>query len=123
MIYLFVNLKEPFVNPSKTNNQCHQSRSCSLPSCAQLSRFVCKELHHLILVMIAQIVEHLVYVHCLIHIFLQSYDIYFLFVSKHIRFPLGHGRLCSVSFVEGFRLYSPLIHFSYAKFFVTFYSH
>ena len=26
-----------------------------------------------------------------------------LFVSEHIRFSLGHGRLCSVSFVECFR--------------------
>ena len=39
MIYLFVNLKEPFVNPSKTNNQCRQNRSCSPPSCARLCRF------------------------------------------------------------------------------------
>lgn len=39
MIYLFVNLKEPFVNPSKTNYQCRRSQNCFPPSCARLCRF------------------------------------------------------------------------------------
>lgn len=77
MIYLFVNLKEPFVNPSKTNNQCRRSRSCSPPSCARLSRLVCKELHHLILVMVTQIIECLVFVHIILTF--CSYDLFFVF--------------------------------------------
>lgn len=46
MIYLFVNLKEPFVNPSKTNNQIIKVKV--------VLRLL--ELHHLILMMVAQIV-------------------------------------------------------------------
>ena len=77
MIYLFANLKEPFVNPSKTNSQCRRSQSCSPPSCARLSRFVCKELHYLVRMMVAQIVECLVYVHT-IKTFCY-YDLFFVF--------------------------------------------
>ena len=55
----------------------HQSRSCSSSSCARLSRFVCKGLYHLILVMVAQIIENLVYVHYLIHISFAKLQLFY----------------------------------------------
>ena len=59
MIYLFVNLKEPFVNPSKTNYQVVETK-------AVLCLF---KLYHFVLAMVAQIIECLVYVH-------KSYNVF-----------------------------------------------
>lgn len=63
MIYLFVNLKEPFINPSKTNNQIIKVKV--------VLRLL--EFHHLVLMMVAQIVECLVYVYCPYSYLLKSY--------------------------------------------------
>ena len=69
MICLFVNLKEPFVNPSKTNNQCRKIEAVHRLLALGFAALLCKGLYHLILMMVAQIIEYLVYVYCHIHIF------------------------------------------------------